>query len=194
MGGCHRLGDLGQHPYAALRGNIGQPALTLSPLRKVQSSIFAFQEVGLGLEIPLKNADKLRSLTEGFAQESEDSHFALQCFEARRIRHKFEDPKLAGLGVLRKPNLTVGGSVERTDEPPVLATGDRIAGLEAQFRRERRRPARFAVCRYRQKVAHAGHSHAGLPLTVSSSRDSSNSRPAKLHRRPEVSETPVSAP
>ena len=75
--GRYRSGDIGEQVQPNLQWNLGQPSLALGPLREVWTSILAFQEVGMSVEIPFQDPDKFRTRAERFAQEPGDGHLAL---------------------------------------------------------------------------------------------------------------------
>jgi len=120
----------------------------------------------VSVEIPFQDADKFRTLAERFLQEPGDGHLALQTFETHCAGGKLENAELAGLRVPGQPDFAAGGNVQRPHQSPVLASGNRITLLEAQFRREWRSSNCFALHRCLQPISDARRSDHYRKLLV----------------------------
>ena len=113
-----------------LEGDEGEAALAFSPLRQVRAAVLALQKIGFGLEVPLQNLDKIAAILQRLTEKAKDRHLALQGPEASQLGDELEDAQLVGLGVLGQPHLAGGRDVERAQQQPLLAAGDRTAGCQ----------------------------------------------------------------
>ena len=139
MRGGHRLGRFNQQRQPGREGIRSSPPWLAAHSSQVLPAVFAFQVEGRRVEVPLQHAHEIRPIAQRFLEETGQGDLALQPFQPDAVGGELEDAGLVGLGMLRQPDLARARIVHLADELPLLAPGDRGAGLEAKLGRRRGR-------------------------------------------------------
>ena len=139
VGGGNALRQFRHHPQSRGQRDGGESALALGPFGQVGPAEFAFQVEGGLVKIPFQEPHKVGPLAERVFEQPGQGHLAFETLEPDAVGGEFEDARLMGLGMFGQPDLARVGCVQSADQPPLVAPGHGLSGLEPEFAKWRRR-------------------------------------------------------